>query len=102
MAMGLPVIVARMDTSLDQEIIDNNNCGLAVEPLNPYELAKAIEYLIANPDVRKEMGKNGRKAVLEKYSWEQESRKLLGLYANMLNRKVTGKNNIGKKSQENK
>lgn len=88
MAVGLPVIVSRMDISLDQEIVETNNCGLAVEPMNPYELAKAIKYLIENPDVREEMGKNGRKAIMEKYNWEQESKKFLDLYAYMLDQKT--------------
>lgn len=84
MALGLPVIVARMDVSVDQEIVEAENCGLAVEPTNPYELAKAIKYLIENPGIRKEMGKNGRKAVLEKYNWEKESIKLLKIYRDLL------------------
>ena len=89
MAIGLPVIIARMDTSLDQRIVEENNCGLAVEPVNPYELAKAIRFLIKNPDVMREMGKNGRKAVLEKYNWEQESKKLLDLYEKLLGETVS-------------
>jgi glycosyltransferase involved in cell wall biosynthesis len=30
------------------------------------------------------MGENGRRAVEEKYNWESESEKLLGVYANLL------------------
>jgi glycosyltransferase involved in cell wall biosynthesis len=30
------------------------------------------------------MGENGREAVLEKYNWETESKKLLALYSELL------------------
>ena len=31
------------------------------------------------------LGSNGRKAILEKYNWENEEKKLLHLYAQLLN-----------------
>ncbi|MBI4722603.1 MAG: glycosyltransferase [Candidatus Stahlbacteria bacterium] len=52
----------------------------AVGFLNSKEIAKAIEYLIEHPDERRKMGENGRRAVLEKYNWEEERKKLLVLY----------------------
>lgn len=78
MAAGLPVIASNFP--LWKEIVEGNNCGLTVDPLDPAEIAKAIEYLIEHPDEAKKMGENGRKAVLEKYNWETESRKLITLY----------------------
>ncbi len=51
-----------------------------MDPTNPKEIAKAINYLIEHPDKAKEMGENSRKAVLEKYNWEKESKKLLKVY----------------------
>ncbi len=32
------------------------------------------------------MGENGRRAVLEKYNWETEGKKLLAVYAELLGR----------------
>ncbi|MFA5050691.1 MAG: glycosyltransferase family 4 protein [Patescibacteria group bacterium] len=78
MAAGLPIIAS--DFPLWKKIIEENNCGICVNPLNPKEIAKAVEYLIEHPDETKQMGKNGRKAVLEKYNWENESKKLLMIY----------------------
>ncbi|MBI4722606.1 MAG: glycosyltransferase family 4 protein [Candidatus Stahlbacteria bacterium] len=78
MACGLPVIASNF--TLWKEIVEENNCGICVNPLNPKEITKAIEYLIEHPDERRKMGENGRKAVLEKYNWEEESLKLLTLY----------------------
>ena len=82
MAVGIPVIASNFP--LWKEIIEGNNCGICVNPLNPKEIAKAVEYLIEYPEEAKRMGENGRKAVLEKYNWENEGRKLLKLYKNLL------------------
>ncbi|MFC1983041.1 glycosyltransferase [Chloroflexota bacterium] len=78
MAAGLSVIASNF--SLWREIVEGNNCGLTVNPLNPREIARAVEYLIEHPDEARKMGENSRKAVVEKYNWETESKKLLALY----------------------
>lgn len=78
MAFGLPVITS--DFPLWKEFVEENKCGICVNPLNPKEIAKAVEYLIEHPEEARKMGKNGRKAVLEKYNWENESKKLLDIY----------------------
>jgi glycosyltransferase involved in cell wall biosynthesis len=82
MTAGLPVIVSNFP--LWERIVEGNNCGLTVNPLNPAEIAEATEYLIEHPDEARKMGQNGRKAALEKYNWETESQKLINLYENIL------------------
>lgn len=78
MAAGLPVISS--DTKLWKKIVDEAKCGVCVNPLEPKEIADAINYIIANPKEAEEMGQNGKKAVLEKYNWSMEERKLYGVY----------------------
>jgi len=82
MSAGLPVIASNFP--LWKEIIEGNNCGITVEPLRPQEIAAAIEYLLARPELCEEMGRNGRKAVEESYNWEVESKKLLEFYKRIL------------------
>jgi len=82
MAAGLPVIAS--DFPVWKGIVEGNNCGLTVNPLDPKEIAGAIEFLFDHPSEAKKMGENGRKAVLEKYNWEVESRKLLELYSRLI------------------
>jgi glycosyltransferase involved in cell wall biosynthesis len=82
MLVGLPVIASNFP--LYKEVVDENNCGLIVDPTKPEEIAAAIEYLIEHPEEARKMGKNGRKAVLEKYNWEKESKKLLAIYERVL------------------
>lgn len=78
LSCGLPVIAS--DFPLWKEIIEGNHCGICVNPLNPREIAQAIEYLMEHPDEAKQMGKSGRKAVEERYNWELEKERLIGLY----------------------
>lgn len=82
MASGLPVIASNFP--LWKVIVEENKCGICVNPLKPEEISKVIEYLIEHPENRKEMGKNGNRAVLEKYNWEKESLKLLQIYERMM------------------
>lgn len=82
MMNGLPVVASNFP--LLKEIIEGNNCGICVNPLDPKEIAKAIEYLIEHPEEAKKMGENGKRAVLEKYNWERESKKLLKVYEQLL------------------
>lgn len=78
MAAGLPFIASNFP--LWKEILEENECGLTVDPLNPNQIARAIEYLLDHPGMRRKMSKNGQRAVREKYNWEKESEKLSELY----------------------
>jgi len=78
MVASIPVISSNFP--LWEDIVKGNSCGMCVNPLNPKEIADAIEYLINNPNIAEEMGKNGRMAVEEKYNWEMEEKKLFHLY----------------------
>ena len=82
MSAGLPIITSNF--SLWKEIVEGNSCGICVNPLDPKEIAKAIDYIITHPKEAETMGKNGKKAILERYNWENEERKLLQVYKNIL------------------
>lgn len=78
MAIGLPLICT--DFILWGRIIEKWQCGICVPPCDADALAKAMQYLLDNPDIAKQMGENGRRAVLEEFNWGIEEKKLLGLY----------------------
>lgn len=82
MAAGIPVIAS--DFPLWRQIVEGNRCGICVNPLDPVDIARAIETLIANPTMAQEMGANGRRAVIKRYNWGQEERALIDLYARMV------------------
>jgi glycosyltransferase involved in cell wall biosynthesis len=81
MAAGIPVIASNFP--LWREIIEGNKCGLCVDPMNSKEIRDAVKYLKDNPYKAEEMGKNGRKAVEDKYNWLEEERKLLDIYRSL-------------------
>jgi glycosyltransferase involved in cell wall biosynthesis len=81
MSSGLAVIASNFP--LFKEIIEGIQCGICVDPNNPKEIAMAIDYFVANQDEAYQMGQNGRKAVMEKYNWNIEEKKLLELYKDL-------------------
>lgn len=78
MSAGLPVIAS--DFPILKEIVGEAQCGLCVDPLRPEEIARAIDWMIENPVAAREMGENGRRAVIERYNWRVEELKLLQFY----------------------
>jgi len=83
MSAGIPVIAS--DFPLWRKIIESNQCGLLVDSLKPDKIAEAIDYLVTHPDEARRMGKNGRKAVVERYNWQNEEQKLVVFYDQILN-----------------
>ncbi len=79
---GIPIISSNFPEI--EKIIKNDNCGLLIKPEDPEELAKAIIYLKNNEEKRINMGNNGKKANREKYNWEIQERRLLGVYDKLL------------------
>lgn len=82
MAVGIPVIAS--DFPFWKQIIEGNECGICVDPLSPQSIATAIDYLVSHPEKAKQMGDNGRKAVYEKYNWDNEEKKLIKFYQNLI------------------
>lgn len=82
MAAGIPVVAS--DFPLWKSIIEENNCGICVDPLNPEAIGEVINGLLSNDNLSEQMGKNGRKAIETKYNWENEFQKLLSFYTNIL------------------
>ena len=82
MQAGLPVIVS--DFPRWREFIAQHQCGLVVDPLDPSAVAHAITWILDHPEEAEAMGQRGREAILQAYSWESESEKLLALYQRIL------------------
>ena len=81
MSAGIPVIAS--DFPLWREIVVGNQCGLCVDPMNPSEIARAIDLLVDDPERARRMGEHGRTAIRDRYNWAVEERKLLGLYGEL-------------------
>lgn len=82
MVSGIPVISS--DVPLWKQIVEDNNCGICVNPYDSKAIADAINFLIENEKLAETMGANGRKAIIEKYNWEQQEKRLLNIYKLLL------------------
>ena len=81
MMAGLPVICT--DFKVWKEIIEKEKCGICVNPTDKDEIKNAIQYLLTNPEVACWMGRNGRKAIENKYNWETQVPILIDFYNNL-------------------
>ena len=86
MASGVPVVAS--DFPSWREIVEGNDCGLCVDATDPDAIAAALQWLADHPERRAEMGRNGRRVVLERYNWEAEADRLLSAYAKLGERPV--------------
>ena len=78
MSLGMAVIAS--DFPLWRAIIEKVRCGVLVDPQRPDDIAKAIRWLMENPDEAANMGRRGWEAVNKKYNWMHEEKVLLDFY----------------------
>jgi glycosyltransferase involved in cell wall biosynthesis len=79
MMCGIPIL-----TNIAHDVVNATKCGLTVEYGNVKQIKDAIVTLRDNPELRKTLGDNGRKAFLEKYNWEIMEQKLYKAYERLL------------------
>lgn len=82
MAAGLPVIASNFP--LWVELFSQYKCGINVDPSDPEEIARAIDWVMSNEEEAEAMGRRGRSAVQDAFNWQHEARKLVGLYEKLL------------------
>jgi len=82
MLAGIPVVAS--DFQILKDIVNKEKCGLCVDPLDPKAIGEVIEHLARHDEEAKEMGENGKKAVLERYNWGMEEKKLFELYEGLV------------------
>lgn len=87
MAAGLPVIAS--DFPLNRQLVTGHSCGILVDPRSHEELAAAAIRLLEDPASAKRYGIAGRNAVVEEFSWDNERRKLLALYARIAEERLS-------------
>ena len=82
MALGLPVVIS--DTKYAQKLNAKYKFGVCVDPNNVGQIAEAIEYLLANPELSVEMGMRGVELVRDQFNWGIEEKKLKKLYQELI------------------
>ncbi len=82
MAAGIPSIIS--DFPAWRTLVEENRCGVTVDPLSATDLAAAIERLLRDPATAAEMGRQGAKSAASRYDWKQEGATLVALYRRLL------------------
>jgi len=82
MACGVPVIASNVCAI--PEVIDNGVNGILIQPGSIDELADVICCLLGDPGLRRKIGNNARKTVLEKFNWKVNAIKTVKVYQQIL------------------
>ncbi len=77
-ACGRPIVAT--DVPGCREVVRNGENGLLVEARDSKGLARALNYLIQNPNIRAKMGARGRKIAEEEFSLELVIPQILAVY----------------------
>jgi glycogen(starch) synthase len=83
MSMERPVVVGAAGISGMREIVvccGEEQCGYHIDPNNPTDIAWGINSTLEDPERRKWLGKNGRRRVLNEFTWDRVAEKTLELY----------------------
>jgi glycosyltransferase involved in cell wall biosynthesis len=83
MMCGVPII-----TNVATEIVNETQCGITVDYNDIEQIKEAIANLRDDPELRKRLGDNGRKAFLQKYNWAAMEQKLFKIYDSLLGKKT--------------
>jgi glycosyltransferase involved in cell wall biosynthesis len=77
-AAGVPVIAS--DFPLWQKLVQDNGCGILVNPQSPEEVVSAIRRYTENPQLLEEHSKNARNLAVTKFNWKTEGEILTRAY----------------------
>jgi glycogen synthase len=89
MSMERPVVVGAAGVSGMREIVvccSEEQCGYHVDPNNPSDIAWGVMSALESPEKRKWLGKNGRKRVLNEFTWSKIAEKTANLYEQLIKR----------------
>jgi glycosyltransferase involved in cell wall biosynthesis len=78
MASGLPVIATQVSGS--QQVVEQDRSGILVQPGEVLPLRQAIEYLLADPEWARQLGKAAQRRIEEAYSARRQAEEHLILY----------------------
>ena len=89
MAMALPVISTNVPGC--REVVEHGKTGFLIPPRDVNALVKAIQQLIENPSLRKEMGQQGRKVVCKRFSTDRIIKEYFLIYNKLFKLKSNSK-----------
>ncbi|MFO7844403.1 MAG: glycosyltransferase [Bacteroidales bacterium] len=81
-SFGKPVIACQGEGIID--VIKHGETGILVKPHDIDDLASKLNLLINEPELAKTIGENARELVLASYTWEQNAKKTIAVYEEVL------------------
>jgi len=88
LAAGVPVVEPA--SGVFPELLEMTGGGVLCEPNNAAALAAAMEPLLLEPDYARELGKQGREAVFEKFNIEQTAEEMVRIYGKITQQFASG------------
>lgn len=85
MAMGKAIVTSNIGQI--SEVIEHGKTGLLIEHGNYKELANSVLKLVENQQLRYELGYNTRVEFEKNYTWEINTKKVIGIYEELLERR---------------
>jgi len=82
MACGAPTLVSDVAGAIQD--IREYDAAAVIKPGNYQEIAATLVDLLVNVERRRELGRNGRRLVEERYTWQQVTEKTLALYQELV------------------
>lgn len=86
MSMAKPVVVgAHGVVGFREQVINSgpDQNGIHVNGESPSDIAWGVKEVLKNPELAKEWGKNGRKRVLQYFTWEKVAEQTLQIYQSL-------------------
>ncbi|MFQ6075554.1 MAG: glycosyltransferase family 4 protein [Candidatus Bathyarchaeia archaeon] len=94
MSMGKPLVIGAAGVSGMRELVvpsGPDQCGFHINPYDPPDIAWGIINALANPATARRLGENGRKRVLEYYTWERAAENTIRVYEEVLANQASGR-----------
>jgi glycosyltransferase involved in cell wall biosynthesis len=88
MALGKPVIASSGGGT--NEIVEDTKTGFLINQSNPEELAKKIEILLNDPELRNKLGMAGQERIKTKFSINNMVSEYISLYKKILINNFSG------------
>lgn len=87
LSMEKPVVVGAAGISGMREIVTisgQDHCGFHINPNNPADIAWGIVNAIQDEEKKVQLGQNGRRRVLERFTWQKAAETTIQLYKELL------------------
>ncbi len=82
MSSGLPVLIS--DIESHKTFIENGKNGILIKKGSSNDAIEKIDILLNNADLRASLGKNARKTVEERFTWDKISQNFEEIYRNAI------------------